>query len=139
MLVNIKLSMNACKRISKREIESLSDTARDFLCFIQLFGNKLKVRDFVNVWLMQDQTQDLDSVNCGIFQIYGDNNLFNPNVKSQIKSKEKLSKATVELLLKELFILNDQNKNEDIVRQYEKEQNIMINEPTIIVYLVCLL
>ena len=126
MLVNIKLSMNACKRISKREIESLSDTARDFLSFIQLFGNKLKVRDFVNVWLMQDQTQDLDSVNCGIFQIYSDNNLFNPNVKSKIKSKEKLSKATVELLLKELFILNDQNKNEDIVRQYEKEQNIMI-------------
>ena len=75
---------------------------------------------------MQDQTQDLDSVNCGIFQIYGDKNLFNPNVKSKIKSKEKLSKATVELLLKELFILNDQNKNEDIVRQYEKEQNIMI-------------
>ena len=75
---------------------------------------------------MQDQTQDLDSVNCGIFQIYSDNNLFNPNVKSKIKSKEKLSKATVELLLKELFILNDQNKNEDIVRQYEKEQNIMI-------------
>ena len=75
---------------------------------------------------MQDQTQDLDSVNCGIFQIYCDNNLFNPNVKSKIQSKEKLSKATVELLLKELFILNDQNKNGDIVRQYEKEQNIMI-------------
>ena len=49
MLVNIKLSMNACKRISKREIESLSDTAHDFLCFIQLFGNKLKVSDFVNL------------------------------------------------------------------------------------------
>ena len=126
MLVNIKLSMNDCKKISKKEIESLSDTARDFLCFVQSFGNKLKVRDFVNLWLMEDQTQDLNSVTCGIFQICLDNNLFNPTVKRKIQSKEKLPKAIVELLLNELFILNHQNKNKNIVRQNEQEQNIMV-------------
>ena len=126
MLVNIKLSMNDCKKISKKEIESLSDTARDFLCFVQSFGNKLKVRDFVNLWLMEDQTQDLNSVTCGIFQICLDNNLFNPTVKRKIQSKEKLPKVIVELLLNELFILNHQNKNKNIVRQNEQEQNIMV-------------
>ena len=79
-LVNIKFSMNPCKKLSKREIDSLSDTAHDFLYFVQSFGNKLEVSDFVNLWLMEDQIQDLDSVTCGIFQIYFYDNLFNPDV-----------------------------------------------------------
>ena len=82
-LVNIKFSINAFKKSSKKEIDNLSETPRDFFHFVQSFGNKLRVRDFVNLWLMEDQIQDLDSVTCGIFQIYFYDNLFNPDVNSK--------------------------------------------------------
>ena len=96
----------------------LSDTACDFFNFIQSFGNKLKARDFVNLWLLEDQLQDLDSVTCGIFKVYLYNNLFNPQVLSKIQNKKKLTKVTVETLLKELFVLNNQEQNEETIRQY---------------------
>ena len=59
-LANIKFSMEAYKNLNKNELDSLSDTARDFFCFIQSFGNKLKIRDFVNLWFLKNQTQDLN-------------------------------------------------------------------------------
>ena len=48
-LVNIKFSLDACKNLSKNELDNLSDTARDFFYFVQSFGDKLKLRDFVNL------------------------------------------------------------------------------------------
>ena len=32
-LVNVKFSLNACKNLSKNELDNLSDTARDFFLF----------------------------------------------------------------------------------------------------------
>ena len=78
-LVNIKFSLNACKHLSKNELDNLSDKARDFFYFVQSFGNKLQLTDFVNLWVVEDRIQDLDSVTCSIFQIYFYDNLFNPN------------------------------------------------------------
>ena len=48
-LVNIRFNLNACKNLSKKELDSLSDTATIFFHFIQAFGNKLKLKDFVNI------------------------------------------------------------------------------------------
>ena len=90
-LVNVKFSLNACKNLSKSELANLSDTARDFLYFVQSFGNKLKLRDFVNLWVVEDRIQDLDTVTYGIFQIYFYNNLFSPDKNSKIQSKTKLN------------------------------------------------
>ena len=66
-LVNIKFNLNACKNLSKKERDALSDTTTNFFCFFQTFGNKLK--PLVNIWMVEDRFQDLDSVMCGIFQI----------------------------------------------------------------------
>ena len=33
----------------------MSDTAHDFFHIIQSFGNKLKLRDFVNIWVVEDR------------------------------------------------------------------------------------
>lgn len=49
-LVNIKFNLNACKNLSKKELDNLSDTARDFFYFIRSFGNKLKLKDFIYTW-----------------------------------------------------------------------------------------
>ena len=75
-LVNIEFNLNACKNLSKKELDNLSYTARNVFYFIQSFGNKLKLCDFINIWMVENRIQDLNSVTCGIFQIYF--YLFNP-------------------------------------------------------------
>ena len=68
-LVNIRFNLNTCKNLSKRELDALSNTATNFFHFIQALGNKLKLRDFVNIWMVEDRVQDLNSGTCGIFQL----------------------------------------------------------------------
>ena len=40
-LVNIKFSLNACKNLTKNELDNLSDTARDFFYIVKSFGVSL--------------------------------------------------------------------------------------------------
>ena len=65
--MNIRFNLNACKNLSKKEFDALSDTTTNFFHVIQAFGDKLKLRDFVNIWMVEDRVQDLDSVTCAIF------------------------------------------------------------------------
>ena len=69
-LCKIKFDLAACKQLSEDEIISLSHTAWNFFYFIQNFGNKLKLRSFLNIWMVEDRLQDLDSSTCSIFQIF---------------------------------------------------------------------
>ena len=48
-LCKIKFNLAACKELTEDKILSLSDTARQFFYFVQSFGNKLKLRSFVNI------------------------------------------------------------------------------------------
>ena len=79
-LWKIKFNLGACKDSTKKEVDSLSDAARNFFYFIQAFGLKLKLRSLVNIWMVEDRMQDLDSATCGIFHIYFYDNLFNINL-----------------------------------------------------------
>ena len=94
-LFNIRFNLNACKNLFVKELDALSDTASNFFHFIQVFGNKLKLRNFVNIWMVVDKLKDLDSVTCGIFQFYFYNNLFNPNENSKTQDKARLNKKTI--------------------------------------------
>ena len=107
-LVNNKFNLNVCKNLSKKELDKLSDTARYFFYFVQSFGNKLKLRDFVNIWMVEDRVQDLNFVTYGIFRIYFSHNFFNTDQNSKIQNKKRLNKKTIEILLNELFVLDDQ-------------------------------
>ena len=91
-LVNIKFNLNACKNLSKKELDNLSDTARDFFYFVQSLGNKPRLRNFVNIWMVEDRVQNRSSVTCDIFQIYFHDNLFNPDQNSKIQNKKQLNK-----------------------------------------------
>ena len=104
-LCKIKFNLGACKELLKKEIDSLSDTARDFFYFIQAFGIKLKLRSFVK-----------DSVTCGIFQLHFYEKLLNPDKNSKIQNESKLKKNTVKILLNELFSLGDR---EDEIKMEE--------------------
>ena len=65
--MNIRFNLTGCKNLSKEKFDALSDTTTNFFHVIQAFGNKLKRCDFVNIWLVEDRVQDLDSVTCAIF------------------------------------------------------------------------
>ena len=76
--------------------------------------------------MVEDRVQDLNSVTCGLFQIYFYDNLFNLDENSKTQNKKRLNKKTVETLLNELFVLDDQDKNEATVRQYANEHKITV-------------
>ena len=103
----MKFSLSACKELTEDEILSLSETARQFFYFVQSFGNKLKLRSFVNIWMVEDRLQDLKTSTCSIFQIYFYKNLFDPEEESKINGETRLTKKTVETLLNEIFSLDD--------------------------------
>ena len=99
-LVNIKFPMEAQKNLDKNELDNLSDTTHDFFILFNHLKTSSKYVDFANLWLVQNPIQDLDTVTCGIFQIYFYINLFNPDVKSKIQKKKKsLTNTTLEILL----------------------------------------
>ena len=125
-LVNISFNLNACKNLTKRELDALSDAATNFFHFVQAFGDKLKLCDFVNMWMVEDRVQDLNSVTYGVFQIYFYDSVFNPNENSKIQDKKQLNKRTIETLLNELFVLDDQDTNETTIQQYANENNLSI-------------
>ena len=120
-LCKIRFNIGACKILSEEEIDSLSDTARNFFCFILAFGINLNLWNFVKIWMVEGRLQDLDSSTCGIFQLYFYDNFFNPNENSKIQDNTRLTKKTVETLLNELFTLDNQDSNEQKLKQYATE------------------
>ena len=114
-LCKIRFNLGACKTLSQDEVDSLSDTARNFFWFTQAFGIKLKLRNFVNIWLVEDRLQDLDSSTCSIFQLYFFDNSFNPDESSKIQNNTRLNRKTVEILLNELFTLTARKQKWDSV------------------------
>ena len=102
-LCKIRFNLGASKILSQDEVDTLSDTARNIFWFIQAFGIKLKLRNFVNIWMVEDRLRDLDSSTSGIFQFYFFDNLFNPDENSKIQNNSRLNRKTVEILLNKLF------------------------------------
>ena len=78
--------MSACEKLNNKEIENLNNTAKNVFYFVQSFGNFLKVKDSLNIWMVEDRIQDIETVPCGIFQLYFYENLFNPNADSKIQT-----------------------------------------------------
>ena len=126
-LCKVKSNLAACRGLTRNEINLPSGTTRNFFQFVQAFGIKLKLRGFVNIWMVKDKVQDLDSATCRIFQIHFYENLFNPNEKSKIQNHAKLTKTTVETLLNELFLVDDQVANEMKMKGYADEIGVKIS------------
>ena len=86
----------------------------------------MKLKSFVNIWVVEDRIQDLNSSTCGIFQLHFYENLFNPDKNSKILNENKLRKNTVEMLLKELYSLNDK-ENEIKMKECADEIGVKIS------------
>ena len=100
-------------------------TARNFFHFVQSFGQKVKLCDFVKLWVVEYHVQYLDSVTCGVFQFYFYDNVFNPDQNCKIQNKKRLNKNTIETLLNELFVLTDQEQNKATINEYADKHKIV--------------
>ena len=87
---------------------------------------RLNLKSFVNIWMVEDTIQNLDSSTCGIFQLNFYENLFNPDKNSKIQNESKLKKSTVEMLLNELFSL-DEKENEIKMEEYADVIDVKIS------------
>ena len=76
--------------------------------------------------MAKDRIQNLNSVTSGIFQLYFYDNLFNSNEISKIQDKARLNKKTIDTLQNELLVLDNRDKNEEIIRQYTADNDITV-------------
>ena len=103
----------------------LTKTAHDFFHTLYEFG-RVHNRETVDVFMVDDCLQDLESDTCGIFQLYFYTNLFLPKENIKIINNAKLTKKTISTLLNEIFTL-DINENEERVEAFAKELKIKRN------------
>ena len=54
------------------------------------------------------------------------NNFFSPDKNSKTQNKARLNKRTVETLMNELFVLDNQETNEETIKQYAIKINITV-------------
>ena len=100
------------KNYRKMKLIHLVIQLETFFYFIQAFGIKLKLKSFVNIWVVEDRMQDLNSSTCGIFQLHFYENLFNLDKNSKIQN--------------ELFSLDDK-ENEIKMEEYADEIGVKIS------------
>ena len=84
--------MKACKNLSEKEVVNLSDTSHSFFYFVQSSGDFLKVKDYLDIWMVEDPIQMTETVTCRLFQFYFYKNLFNPDQNSKMQNKKRLTK-----------------------------------------------
>ena len=101
-LVNVNSSANSYRKLSNNEKASLSDTANDFLHFIESFV-KFEKQNLIHLWSLEDPIQELETDTCGPFQTYFYENLFFPENDSVLNDYNELTYEAVQALLNELF------------------------------------
>ena len=110
-------SCTAFENQSDKERWKLGEIALDLFSFLNQFVVLRKVKSKMRLYLVEDPFQNIESDYCGVFQLYFYIHLFGLSNDSKILHHENLSKNTVQTLLNELF-LSDQENNKRILREY---------------------
>ena len=89
-------------------MENLKDTAKVFFHMIFQFAKLKSQKNQIKILIVEDQLQELITDTCGIFQLYFQENLFNPLSDSKIINDEfqPKKKQTIETLLNKIFSTN---------------------------------
>ena len=118
-LTYVHFDNESYKKVNK---DSLTPTARDFFHSLSQFG-KVHNENAVDVFMADDQLQNIKSDTCGLFQLYFYMNLFLPKESSKIVGNRTLNLRTVKKLLNEIFS-KDMLQNDIIVENFAAEHNI---------------
>ena len=118
-LTYVHFDNESYKNVNK---DSLTPTARDFFHSLSQFS-KVHNENAMDVFLVDDQLQNIKSDTCGLFQLYFYMNLFLPKESSKIVGNRTLNLRTIKNLLNEIFS-KDISQNEIIVENFAAEHNI---------------
>ena len=77
----------------------------------------------MNALILENSIQDIISRNCGEFQLYFYNNLFDSDKKSKILDHQTLNKSTLETIINEIFS-TDVDENEHIIKNFKEEYEL---------------
>ena len=113
------LDNESYKKVNK---DSLTPTARDFSHSISEFS-KVHNESMVDIYMVDDQLQNIKSDTCDLFQLYFYMNLFIPKENSQIVGNSTLTLRTIKNLLNEISS-KDIAQNEIVVETFASEHNI---------------
>ena len=87
-LCTMKFCAQTWQKMSQKTKDQLTDTAQNFFHLLEQFA-KLKKTHCMNVLILENPIQDLISPNCGDFQLYFYENLFDPDERSKILKSSK--------------------------------------------------
>ena len=118
-LTYVRFDNQSYKKINKN---SLTPTAKDFFHSLAEFS-KVNNKKIVDIYMVDDQLQNIKTDSCGLFQLYFYMNLFIPKENSQIVGNKTLSLRTIKYLLNEI-LSKDIDQNELVVETFAAEHNI---------------
>ena len=118
-LTYVRFDNDSYKKVNKA---SLTPTAKDFFHSLSEFS-KVHNQKSVDVFMVDDQLQNIKSDTCGLFQLYFYMNLFLPKQSSKIVNNRTLNLRTINNLLNEIFSKGI-SQNEIIVENFAAEHNI---------------
>ena len=87
-LCTMKFCAQTWQKMSQKTKDQLTDTGQNFFHLLEQFA-KLKKTHCMNVLILENPIQDLISPNCGDFQLYFYENLFDPDERSKILKSSK--------------------------------------------------
>ena len=118
-LTYVRFDTALYKKVKK---ETLTSTARDFFHSLSEFS-KVHNKNSVDVYMVDEQLQNIKSDTCGLFQLYFYMYLFLPREGSQIVSNRSLTLKTIKNLLNGIFSRNI-SQNEELVKNFALEHDI---------------
>ena len=103
-------------KLDQKAKSQLTETAQNFFHLLEQFA-KLKKTNCMNIIILENTIQAIETSTCGQFQLYFYKNLFDPDNESKILSPKKLTKQTLQTLMNEIFP-TDVNENEYLIKKF---------------------
>ena len=86
--------MAGYKGLTKNEKMLLLETDRDFFHLLESLGKNENIKKFLNVWLLGDPIQTIETSTCGPFQLYFYEDFFFFRRKQQTTYLQKTDKPS---------------------------------------------
>ena len=90
------------QKLDQKAKSQLTETAQTFFHLLERFP-KLKKSNCMNIIVLENTIQEIETSTCGQLQLYLYKNLFDHDNKSNIISQKKLTKQTLQMLINKIF------------------------------------
>ena len=77
----------------------------------------------MNILILENNVQNLNTATCGSFQLYFYKNLFDPDEKSEIINHKTLNKSTLQTIINEIFSTEIKG-NEYLMKNFNEQYNL---------------